>query len=172
MTTESPINKKDYTFTITLVLLILSVFITWLIYSYNYYTTKSINDLKTWIEASKNAISELKKDEKVSTYNLLELNSNNIAMLDKKSNIVEYIEHFKSIKAKYFLDFAWFNYSDLKITTNVTSEKDSSPAYVKVANFIEKYRLDPDKDAKFKLPFINTITGQDEIKFSVNFEVK
>lgn len=172
MTTESPINKKDYTFTITLVLLIFSVFITWSIYFYNYLTSNSIVNLKNWIEVSKTAIDNLKKNDRVQTYNLLELNSNNIAMLDKKSNIVEYIEHFKSIKAKYFLDFAWFNYSDLKITTNVTSEKDNYPAYVKVANFIEKYRLDADKDAKFKLPFINTITGQDEIKFSVNFEVK
>lgn len=172
MTTESPINKKDYTFTITLVLLIISIFITWSIYFYNYLTSNSIVNLKNWIEASKNAIADLKKNDRVQTYNLLELNSKNIAMLDKKSNVVEYIEHFKSIKAKYFLDFNWFSYSDLKITTNVTSEKDSYPAYVKVANFIERYRLDGEKDAKFKLPFINSITGQDEIKFSVNFEVK
>lgn len=172
MTTESPINKRDYTFTITLVLLIFSVFITWLIYTYNYFTSSSIESMKSSIESSKQAIENLKKNERINTYTLLQTNKANIEMLDKKSNVIEYIEHFKAVKSKYFLDFAWFNYSDLKITTNVTSQKDTSLAYMKTANFIEKYRLDIDKDAKFKLPFISTITGQEEITFSVNFEVK
>lgn len=172
MTKESPLIKRDYTFTLSLILFIFSVFITLWVYSYNYFTAKSIDDLKIGIEASKNAIDSIKKNDRVQTYLLLENNKSNIEKLDKTSNIITYIEHFKSIESKYLLNFSWFNYSDLKISTNVTAEKGIPLAYVKTADFIEKYRAESDSWAIFKLPFISSVNGKDELTFSVNFEVK
>lgn len=179
MTIEAPANKKDHTFLISLVLLIFSLAINGVVYSYNYYINKNIEGISSSIEQSKTAINNLKKNEKIRIYNLVDLNKKNIAILDKKSNIVEYIEHFKSIKSKYWIEFTGFNYSDWKITTNALAENKAltllsrkSASYIKVADFIEKYRLDTDKDAKFNLPFITTINWQSEMKFDVNFEVK
>lgn len=170
-------KKLDYTFFISLILLIIAILINTWVYSYNYYTNKNIDDLKSKIEESKKAISNIKNNERIKTYFLLEQNKNNIVILDKKSNIISYIEHLKVIKSKYYLNFTWFNYTDLKITTNAWVENkdfnslwNNSLAYIKVTNFIEKYRMD--KESKFKLPFINVINWQSEIKFDINFEVK
>lgn len=172
--TEKPIYEKNFTYSFSIILFVIIIAITIWIYLFNFYTIREIASLNDDISSMNKAILDIKKDPKIQIFELLESNKANIAMLDKKSNVVPYIYEIKRISSVYGIEFSWFDYWAWAIKTSVNIPWDDvwvKLAYQKTSEFIEKYRKS-DKEAIFNLPFINDIEWQSNIKFAVNFNIK
>lgn len=121
-------------------------------------------------------INILKQQKIVQVQELLEINKVKLQKLETNNEIVKYIDHLKDISTKYWIVFSGFSIADWEIKTEVEVSEfllKSSAPYVKVRDFIKKYREDEAKTALFDLTFINSFTSTDwSIKFSVNFKIK
>ncbi len=150
----------------------------WL-YIYNLYLQDEIWAINKDIIVYKTNIKELKKDEKLQVYTLIEENKKILNEMEKRSKITNYINAVEKISVKMWLEFGDFNYSDGKITTDVVAKTKSlavsgedvikNLAYVKVRDFIKKYRKD--QTALFDLGFINSFNWTDEISDTIEFSV-
>jgi hypothetical protein len=73
---------------------------------FNYYSYKEINGLDERILSIKNSITDIRKDQKVKVFELLEANKVSIDKLDKRSQVLSYINEIKRISTQYTIEFA------------------------------------------------------------------
>ena len=172
MTENNVIAKKSLTsYIASITFLGLALLITIVLHFYNNYLWSEIEDIKTDIVSIESNISEVEKDKSLQVYSLLELNKTTINSYEIMNKVTKYINHMNVIKAKYSLEFNWFNLSNWKIITIINIESDNKwIAYQKTRDFINKYRND--SKALFELDFINWVEWMDNMKFKANFNIK
>lgn len=176
-------NKREKTkmpvYSITLFLLVFLITV-WL-FGYNIYLQKSIKVIDNDINIYKTNVSELKKDEKLQVYTIIEDNKNILDEMTKRSKITTYINAIEKIWIKMWIVFGDFNLSNGEISIEgtaktksliMTNNEDASEslAYTKVKDFIKNYR--EDEKALFNLGFINSFNWSDTIRFSMVFTIK
>lgn len=168
--TKFKYSNKGQKFAI--ILLIFVVIITVLLWVYNHVLSSKIDDMSTTIEEHKTTITALKKEKEVYVYNLMTLHGKSLDMLDKRSNISEYILHLQEISGQYNVDFRGFNLSNWNITTKAQfNTNDTGVSYNKAVRFIWDYRKSD--SALFDLNFVSSIESTDlDVKIPVEFSLK
>lgn len=165
-------NKNRLPFA-PIVFLLIVVVITILLFFYNFYLNNKNNEILSNIETRENSIKELNSDPKIQVYSLLESNSYSFFELEKRNKITTYINHLKDLSSEYSLVFDWFNFSDWKLSTLVSSETTDSTKlwYSKTVDFIREYRKD--ENSLFDLDFINSFEwSSDSLKYNISLNLK
>lgn len=139
--------------------------------SYNYFLNKDIAAINNQIELRQTSITNINKDENINLYNLINVNRKILEKLEKRSQVITFIEHLNKVKNDYRMDLKGFSYSDWILSSSVTIINNTDAfAYNLAETFISSYR----KNEKniFELWFINSIKWNDNIKFNVEFKLK
>ena len=161
-------NKKNMH---SLIFFIVSVLITLILVLYNYSLNRDIAAIDSEIKVKEMSITEINKDKNIWFYNLYSSNKKIFEKLSKQSDLNTYINHIDGIKEKYNIKFNSFNYSKWALDLSAIVEWSSeSFAYNLVNDFIIWYRSD--ENSLFDLWFIQSFSGNDNIKFNVNFTLK
>jgi len=174
--TEAPINKNIKTsggkISFPLIFLVLIIIMTVWIYWYNSYIESENDNL----EADKIAptvakINDIKKDNNIKVYSLIQDNKKILNKLESFSDITNIIKWISYIENNYDLNLKWFNYSNWVVSTKAYTDPNRvSNWYRATSYFISKYRKD--KKAIFKLPYISKFSWSKNIAFNLKLEVK
>lgn len=163
-------KKKKNSHYFSIIFLIVIILSTLALYFYNIALSSEINKIRLSIQDVDSLTENIKKDEKVKIYSLIESNKKTLEKMKYTSQIPDFIEHFKVIWKKYRVKLKSFNYSWWKISSEVSFENKNEITYLRVVNFIRGYR--ESKDSLFDLKFINSIKGQNNIEFSILLDLK
>ncbi|PIE85482.1 hypothetical protein CSA08_01850 [Candidatus Gracilibacteria bacterium] len=163
-------KKKKSSYIFSLLFLALVLILTLALYLYNSNITEDIAEVNEEIKVVDSLIENIKKDEKLQIYSLIETNKKPLEILEYNSQIPDYIEHFKNIGQKYKIDLKSFSYSAGKITTSVTFNQENEVTYLRVVNFLRDYRQSP--DSLFDLDFVKSVSGNDTITFNISLTLK
>lgn len=163
-------KKKKNPYIVSILFLITVSVITVIIYLYNQEVYKDINEIEVKIKEVELLINNIKKDERLQVYNLIEKNNKSIEKLKYISQVPTFIKHFKFLWRKYKMKLKTFNYSGGKINTEVLFTNKRDLTYLRVVNFIKNYR--ESSDALFELNFINSVRWNEAMKFSIWLELK
>ncbi len=163
-------KKKKSSYIFSLLFLALVLILTLALYLYNSNITEDIAEVNEEIKVVDSLIENIKKDEKLQIYSLIETNKKPLEILEYNSQIPDYIEHFKNIGQKYKIDLKSFSYSAWKITTSVTFNQENEVTYLRVVNFLRDYRQSP--DSLFDLDFVKSVSWNDTITFNISLTLK
>lgn len=165
--------------------MIVSIVLLWIviwgniaIYFYNSHLERQILSQEQELQNLEKNVSELKNNDKVKLYTLLQANNSFIEVYNKTSQIPEYINNLNVLSRIYRVTFENFQYSNSIISTNVKAKDDAkSLSYQKAKNFIASFRdqTTPQAEKKphiFSLNFIHQFEWQDEIKFNIWLKLK
>lgn len=142
-----------------------------LLFLFNLKIGYDMSDLDARILERESDISILKNDPKVQVYSLIETNKSTINILEKRSNLTNYIKHIDAISKKYDISFDNFSIANWKITMQAfTQSSEKWIAYKKINEFMDSYRNE--ELALLDLNFISNFEWMDSIKFNVEFSIK
>lgn len=173
---ENYIEKSKKSLLWPIIFFVIIIASTVALFFYNNVLKGQISDLDEQNQKMAQTIQELNSNPEVKVYKLLDNNKAVIEQFDKRSQIVTYIKHIKSLNAastwkRYWVLLQGFSLSNWNINSTAMIESEStSLAYEITQNFIAKYRLDP--ESILELNFINQIEWMDTIKFNTNFTIK
>lgn len=144
---------------------------TFWLYFYNQSIKNTIVSSQTELTQLENDIQKINQDEKVKLYTLIQANKQNLEKYKTLSEVPKIINTFRALTLTYQIAFEWFSYSAWEITTNARAMNDAvSLASTKTQKFFEYFRK---KDEHmFSLAFVNFFEWQEQLQFSVKFNVK
>ena len=164
-------KKSGGTYLTSIIFLIFVIVLTGILYLFNGSLTRDIKDIKTDVITIEWKITEVQKDKKIQVYTLLKANKKIIDSLIARNNVTKFIGHIDEISDVYDLKLLWFFMVNNQIKTKWTSlNNENWIAYQKISHFIKTYRKD--KNNLFDLGFVDWIKGIDNLKFSLNFQIK
>jgi len=163
-------KKKKNSHSVSILFLIIVIISTIILYIYNTSISSDIDKVRLAIANIDNLTENIKKDEKVQIYSLIEANKKTLERMKYISQVPDFIEHFKLIWKKYKVNLESFNYSWWKLTSELSFEDINEITYLRVVNFIKGYRTS--KDSLFDLKFIKSIEWQKNIKFAISLDLK
>ncbi len=154
-----------------LVVLLFSIFLTVGLYFYNYYLENSLDSIKIEVKEIDELTEKLKNDKNIQVYNLVDLNRTKLLGLEKKSRIMDFINHVRALEKTYSIIFKGFSYNNWNLSMQATAPFwEDTLASNKVSLFIKSYR--ETSWNPFELTFINSFIWYDTINFNVNFKLK
>ncbi|EKE26315.1 MAG: hypothetical protein ACD_4C00337G0003 [uncultured bacterium (gcode 4)] len=152
---------------ISLMIFAFAILSTVFLYFYNNKIDNNINQSNSLVIEYKDQIQKLKNNSQIMAYNIIKWASSNIEKSIEDSKAQKYLAELNNVSRKYKIDFAWFSYNDLKISTSAiassTNEKDGID---KVEKFIKDYR-----DDNKKLFILNPISSINWNSLNRSFEV-
>ncbi len=152
---------------ISLIIFAFAILSTVFLYFYNNKIDNNINQSNSLVIEYKDQIQKLKNNSQIMAYNIIKWASSNIEKSIEDSKAQKYLAELNNVSRKYKIDFAWFSYNDLKISTSAiassTNEKDGID---KVEKFIKDYR-----DDNKKLFILNPISSINWNSLNRSFEV-
>lgn len=163
-------KKRSSSYMFSLLFLIAVLILTWGLYVYNKNVVWDISDINVKINELDNIIENIKKDEKLQIYSLIETNKKSLDILEYNSQIPDYIEHYREIGEKYKIDLENFSYTSWKINTPVNFNQENEVTYLRVVNFLKNYRKSP--DSLFDLDFVKSVSGHDVMSFNIWLSLK
>ncbi len=163
-------SNKGQKFAIALLIVILSITIWFGVY--NYILSKKVDKMQVTLQEHKDTVKKLKAEKQVYVYELLTLHKRSLDILDKRSQVSDYINHLQEVAQKYNIDFRGFNLSNGSVTTKAQFDtNDTGVSYNKAVRFIGDYRKS-DK-ALFDLEFISSVESTDlDVKIPLQFSIK
>lgn len=163
-------SNKGQKFAIGLLIVVLSITIWFGVY--NSILSKKVDKMEVTLQEHKDTVKKLKAEKKVYVYELMTLHKKSLDLLDKRSQVSEYINHFAEISQTFSIDFRGFNLSDGNITTKAQfNTNDTGVSYNKAVRFIGDYRKSD--DSLFDLEFISNVESTDlDVKIPLQFSIK
>lgn len=166
-TTAKPTKKMYISIALFVMVLVLTI---WL-FIYNSKKEAQINALKQDLSNINLEINNIKKEDRVVLYTLIDKNRDTLDRYKNLSQIPKFISNIKGLSRDFSIWFDWFRYSNWDITTTALVQASNSIlASSKVNTFFEKFR--EEDDLEFSLDFVNNFVWQESITFNTVFSLK
>ncbi len=171
-TNEYKNDSKNYKgMNISIILFVFVLLATIWLYFYNMTVVSKIESTQSEIVKVEESIKKINEDDKVKLYMLIQANKTYLEKFKYLSNIPVFVNSLKELSRTNRVLFEGFSYADWEIISYAKAQNDAvSLASVKVTKFLEYFRKKTEHI--FSLWFVNSFEGQENINFSVKFQVK
>ena len=127
-------------------------------------------DTQTGITRLESSIDKLKADENIKAYSVYTANKQIFDQLSERSQVPKFITSVKKTLQNKSLNIDNLSYSNGVVSVRVEAASDDRKAYAKLVKFLQDYRAD--ESAIFDLGLVESVTGQEDLKFAIDFTLK
>lgn len=165
-------KRKSQSKNKSIIFFLFVILITWTLFGTNKYMESMIQKEQRKVDDYKQSIKDLESQEEIQVYSLVSTNQKVLDLMDKRSQITQYIIALDKVARDYGLIVKGFNYSngELRTKVGIKSDDEYGVSYTKLVNFIDQYRKE--EEAMFDLGFVSSVLGNETLQFDMNLTVK